>query len=101
MINLLRTNSKNLDFIKLVKLLDATLKISDGKDHAFYDQFNKIDALKNVVVAYKNKQPMGCGAFKIHPNNTVEIKRMYVATDARRLGIASKVLEELEQWAKE
>jgi putative acetyltransferase len=101
MINLLRTNSKNLDFIKLVKLLDATLKISDGQDHAFYNQFNKIDALKNVVVAYKNKQPMGCGAFKIHPNNTVEIKRMYVATDARRLGIASKVLEELEQWAKE
>lgn len=101
MIELIRTNSKNPDFIKLVKFLDADLKIRDGEDHDFYNQFNKIDALKNVVVAYKNKLPIGCGAFKIHPEKTAEIKRMYVATNGRRLGIASKVLTELEQWAKE
>ena len=101
MIKLFRTDSKNSDFIRLVKLLDAELKIRDGEDHAFYDQFNKIDMLKNVVVAYNNKLPIGCGAFKIHPNNTVEIKRMYVATNGRRLGIASKLLVELECWAKE
>jgi len=101
MIKLFRTDSKNSDFIRLVKLLDAELKIRDGEDLAFYDQFNKIDMLKNVVVAYNNKLPIGCGAFKIHPNNTVEIKRMYVATNGRRLGIASKLLVELECWAKE
>ena len=38
-----RTNSKNEDFIKLVKKLDAYLKITDGDEHGFYNQFNHID----------------------------------------------------------
>ena len=101
MMAFIRTNSKNEDFIHLVKFLDADLKIRDGEDHAFYNQFNKIDALQHVIVAYKNEDPIGCGAFKIHPNNTVEIKRMYVSPKGRRLGIASKILNELELWAKE
>lgn len=99
MIQLKRTDSKNKDFIELVKLLDADLKIRDGVEHGFYDQFNKIDGLKHVVVAYKNKIPIGCGAFKIHTGNFVEIKRMYVAENGRRNGVASKVLSELEGWA--
>ncbi|WP_372745831.1 GNAT family N-acetyltransferase [Lutibacter sp.] len=101
MMAFIRTNSKNEDFVNLVKFLDADLKIRDGEDHAFYNQFNKIDALQHVIVAYKNENPIGCGAFKIHPNNTVEIKRMYVSPKGRRLGIASKILTELELWAKE
>lgn len=99
MIQLLRTNSKNTDFVELVKLLDADLKIRDGVEHGFYDQFNKINGLKHVVVAYKNEVAIGCGAFKIHTENFVEIKRMYVAVNGRRNGVASKILGELEQWA--
>jgi GNAT superfamily N-acetyltransferase len=101
MLNLIRTNSTNKDFVKLVTFLDADLKIHDGDDHDFYDQFNEIGGLKNVVVAYINETPIGCGAFKIHPNATVEIKRMYVSPNGRKKGIASKVLTELENWAKE
>lgn len=101
MITFKRTNSKNRDFINLVKLLDADLKIRDGVEHGFYDQFNKIEGLKNVVIAYKNNLPVGCGAFKIHNENFVEIKRMYVSVNGRRRGIGSKVLAELERWAKE
>ena len=48
MIEIVRTNSKNKDFINLVKFLDAELKIKDGEDHAFYDQFNKIDTLIHI-----------------------------------------------------
>jgi len=54
-----------------------------------------------VVVAYENKKAIGCGAFKFHKNKTVEIKRMFVSPLGRRKGIASKVLNELELWAKE
>ena len=36
----------NIDFINLVKKLDAYLKIIDGEDHAFYNQYNNIDVLK-------------------------------------------------------
>ena len=101
MIELLRTTTENKDFLNLIPLLDAELKISDGDNHSFYDQFNKLDAIKNVVVAYENKKPIGCGAFKFHKNKTVEIKRMFVSPLGRRKGIASKVLNELELWAKE
>lgn len=101
MIQLIRTDSKNQDFVGLVKQLDAYLKICDGPDHSFYDQFNKIDSLKHIVIAYKNEIAVGCGAFKIHKGNFIEIKRMFVSPEGRRNGIASKVLNELETWAKE
>ena len=39
-IHLVRTNSENLDFIKLNEKLDAELAIRDGKDHSFYAQYN-------------------------------------------------------------
>ena len=64
MLQLTRTNSNNFDFIQLVKLLDDELAERDGNDHSFYDQFNKIDAIKYVIVAYENGQPVGCGAIK-------------------------------------
>lgn len=96
-----RTNSENADFIKLVALLDAELKFRDGEDHAFYAQFNKIDKIKYAVVAYENEMAVGCGAFKEYAPGTVEVKRMYVSENTRGKGIATKVLSELEKWAKE
>jgi putative acetyltransferase len=96
-----RTNSDDIDFIKLVVLLDQDLAIRDGEDHAFYNQFNKIDKIKHVVVFYKNDTAVGCGAFREKEQNTVEIKRMFVHPDYRKKGIASKVLAELELWAAE
>jgi putative acetyltransferase len=96
-----RTNSENVDFIKLVEKLDASLKITDGEDHDFYNQFNGIDVIKHVVVAYVDEKPVGCGSIKHFDTNRVEIKRMYVSNKQRGLGIASKILIELETWAKE
>ncbi len=101
MINCLRTDSKNKVFQKLVKELDADLKIRDGKDHSFYSQFNNIDTIKYVIVAYDNETPVGCGAIKEYSKDTMEIKRMYVNLNMRRQGIASKILKELENWAIE
>jgi GNAT superfamily N-acetyltransferase len=98
---LLRTTSENPDYQKLVALLDATLKILDGDDHEFYAQFNKSDAIKNVVVFYENNHPLGCGTFKFYENKTLEIKRMYVLPEQRGKGIAGQILNELEKWAKE
>lgn len=100
-VKIVRTDSANPDFIKLVGELDADLRIRDGSEHSFYAQFNKIDALKNVVVAYHNNEPIGCGAFKQYENSTAEIKRMFVPLHERGKGIAGKVLGELEKWADE
>jgi len=101
MITLKRTNSDDIDFKNLVVLLDQDLKIRDGEDHAFYNQFNKTDAIKHVIVFYENDIAVGCGAFREKKEDTVEIKRMFVHPDYRKKGIASSVLAALEIWAKE
>lgn len=101
MIKLVRTNSENKDFVNLVNYLNAYLKIVDGDDHDFYNQYNNIDVLKHVVMAYKDEIPLACGTFKALDENTVEIKRMFTQINARGNGIASKVLQELEKWSKE
>ena len=98
---LIRTNSENPDFLDLVRLLDEGLKITDGEDFSFYNQFNKLDLIKNVIIVYEYKKPVGCGAFKEHNKTTVEMKRMYVLPEERGKGIAGAILNRLEDWARE
>lgn len=101
MIRLFRTNSENEDFLNLVRLLDAGLAIVDGEDHSFYSQFNKVDKIRYVVVAYENQKPVGCGAIKEFEPGTMEVKRMFVLPEVRKKGIASKILNDLEIWSLE
>jgi putative acetyltransferase len=101
MIKCVRTDSGNPDFQKLVMELDRDLRIRDGEDHSFYAQFNKIDMIKHVVVAYENETAVGCGAIKAYAEDTMEVKRMFVSPEKRGKGIASQALKELETWAKE
>jgi GNAT superfamily N-acetyltransferase len=96
-----RTDSGNADFRKLVVELDADLKIRDGEDHSFYSQFNKADKIKYVVVAYEDEKAVGCGAIREYSADAMEVKRMYVPVSDRGKGIATKILAELEAWAKE
>ena len=99
--NINRTTSENIDFQKLVVLLDEVLRSRDGEDHAFYAQHNTLDKINHVVVCYQDAVAIGCGAFKEFDSNTVEIKRMFVHPYYREKGIASAVLKELEIWASE
>ena len=101
MLKTVRTNSDHPQFITLVAALDAYLAITDGNEHAFYSQFNKIDKIKHVVIAYENEIPIGCGAIKEFDADSMEIKRMYTSPDGRKKGVATTVLTELEAWANE
>jgi putative acetyltransferase len=102
MIRLVRTDSSNNDFVELVKLLDKELQIRDGSEHSFYAQYNKIDKIKNVVVAfYKMMLLLVVVQSKEYESNTMEVKRMFVKDEYRSKGIATKVLIELELWAGE
>lgn len=96
-----RTNSDNKDFQNLVEALDADLKTRDGEDNAFYAQFNKITAIKHVIVVYENGLPLDYGAIKQYSGNTMEVKQMYMLPEKRGHGIAASILSELEVWAKE
>ncbi len=82
-------------------LLDTELRVRDGEDHTFYAQFNKIDSLREVVVAYLDERAIGYGAIKIYSWKTAEVKRMLVRMENRGKGIAVMSLDELEAWAKE
>lgn len=97
----IRTNSNNKDFQELVKNLDIELHLRYADEQLFYDQFNKIDAIKYVVIVYDQDKSVGCGAIKEYAEKTMEVKRMYVQLANRGKGIASMVLQELEKWAIE
>lgn len=101
MINIIRTNSENKDFISLVKLLDADLVIRDGDEHPFYAQYNKLDNIRYVLVAYINGKAAGCGAIKEFSTGIMEVKRMFTLPEYRGKGVASTLLSKLEKWADE
>lgn len=100
-IKIVRTTAQDINFKKLETELDKDLKIKNGDKNDFFVQYNHSDAINNVIIAYVDELPVGCGAFKEFDSDTVEIKRMYVAPDFRCQGIASEILNELEKWATE
>lgn len=97
---IIRITESNKDFENLVKELDNYLTETDKDEHGFYDQFNSTDSLKNMVVAYSNNKPVGCGAFKEFSKKITEIKRMYLVPSERGSGLAKSILEDLESWSK-
>jgi putative acetyltransferase len=101
MIQIIRTSPENLDFVTLIEELDKDIKKRDGAEHSFYAQFNKTDSIKHAIVVYEDQRAIGCGAFKVYKEEVAEIKRMFVSPEDRGKGIASKILKELESWARE
>lgn len=96
-----RTNSKDKDFINLVKELDAFLTIKNGESDDFFRQFNSLEDVHHVVVLYSDTTPIGCGAIKKYNADTVEIKRMYVSEQHQGKNLGLIILTELEAWATE
>jgi GNAT superfamily N-acetyltransferase len=101
MLLLKRTNCDNKDFHYLVDKLNKYLHVQYGVLQDFYSQFNNIENIQNVVVAYIDKEPVGCGCFKKFDLSSVEIKRMFVQEDHRGKGVGTAVLNELADWAAE
>ena len=85
----------------MVARLDKLLAELDGREHDFYNQYNKTDTIKHVVVAYSGELPVACGAIKEFDTETMEVKRMFTADSHRGKGVATQVLAELEIWALE
>lgn len=53
------------------------------------------------LVAYRHGEAVGCGGVKHHPHAPSEIKRMWVAQNARGLGIGRRLLADLEADARQ
>lgn len=101
MISLIKTTGADNDFKTLVDLLDEDLNGRYGTLQTGYNKYNSLDSIKNVVVAYINNEPVGCGSFKEFDDATIEIKRMFVKPGHRGTGLANHILHELEKWGME
>ena len=53
------------------------------------------------LVARLHGRPVGCGAVKFHASAPAELKRMWVAPEARGIGIGRRILVELERLARD
>jgi DNA-binding MarR family transcriptional regulator/GNAT superfamily N-acetyltransferase len=53
------------------------------------------------VIARLGGRPIGCGALKAKERKIGEIKRVWVAADARGLGVGRRILETLEAFARD
>ncbi|WP_295654529.1 GNAT family N-acetyltransferase [uncultured Mucilaginibacter sp.] len=100
-LKLVRSGSDSPDFKALVALLDKELDERYGAQQEFFGQFNSLAQIKQVVVAYADDVPAGCGAIKEYEAATTEVKRMFVKPGFRGKGIAAAISAELEKRAKE
>ncbi|MCE3281283.1 MAG: family N-acetyltransferase [Chitinophagaceae bacterium] len=98
---IIRTHSSDPAFLGLVAELDNDLRSRYKERQAVYDPYNQVPNLSTVVVAYEGDTAVGCGCFKPYDDDSVEIKRMFVAPASRGTGVAPVILSELEQWARE
>ncbi len=52
-----------------------------------------------LLVAWLRDDPVGCGALRLHADAPAEIKHLWVADAARRLGVGRRIVAELERHA--
>ncbi|MFD3624066.1 GNAT family N-acetyltransferase [Streptomyces sp. NPDC058698] len=81
---------------------------ADDLDVRFPEGFDRTDlvgaeevsgAAGAFFVAYEEGRPVGCGALRRQAAGTGEIRHVWVHADARRLGLARRVLDALETEA--
>jgi GNAT superfamily N-acetyltransferase len=70
-----------------------------GPDAAEVDPGEFLPPVGEFLVAQVDGVPAGCGAWRVHRPGVVEVKRMYVDPEFRRLGLARLLLSALEAGA--
>ena len=83
------TDGQNKDFIVLCHELDKYLnELAGGEENrAGYIQYNKLDDIHDVVIAYDNDIPVGSASFKKYDNENAEVKRVFIKKEYRGQGI--------------
>jgi GNAT superfamily N-acetyltransferase len=99
-LEILNTDSKNIDFMKLIKLLDDDLNERYGELQKQYNKHNQVDYINDVVIIYMDEVPVACGAFKEHNIDAIELKRIFVKKENRRQGLSKLIISELEKLGR-
>jgi GNAT superfamily N-acetyltransferase len=70
-----------------------------GPDEAVVDPAEFVPPAGLFLVAEVDGVPAGCGAWRVHELGVAEVKRVYVAPEFRRQGLAQLLMAALEQSA--
>ena len=82
--------------------LDSRFDTGFDPDHSIpvtADELTEPNGL--LMLARLRGEPVGCGGLKLHGDEPAEIKRLWVAASARGLGVARRLLDELEAQARQ
>ena len=103
MLEYVRTDGKNKDFIENCRQLDADLEQRVGKEiqRSKYEKYNQLDKINEVIVVYENGVLAGAGSIRKYDEESVELKRIYVGPSFRKKGIGTKLVSVLIEWGKE
>jgi GNAT superfamily N-acetyltransferase len=71
-----------------------------GANHFRLDADEVGEGRGAFFVAYWNEEPIGCGAIRRIDEHCAEVKRMYVAKEARGHGVSREILKSLEDAAR-
>ena len=88
------------DFVALTRRLDEELTDRNGPWQAEYNVYNALDGIHDVVLAYVGSEPVGCAAMKPLESGAYEVKRVFVAPEHRRHGVAKALMDKLEAVAR-
>lgn len=97
------TDGNNFDFIDLCHDLDSFLNelVGGEENRAEYIPYNRLEDIHNLIVAYDDDIPVGCVSFKKYDGKCAEVKRVFVRGKYRGKGVAKKLMELLENAARE
>ena len=70
-----------------------------GPDEAVVDPAEFVSPVGLFLVAEVDGVPAGCGAWRMHEPGVAEVKRVYVAPEFRRRGLAQLLMAALEESA--
>jgi len=79
-------------------------RFDGGFDTATGDPSDSADLLPpsgSFLVARLDGEPVGCGGLKTLDRETGEVKRVWTAASARGIGVAGRIMQRLEELAKE
>jgi GNAT superfamily N-acetyltransferase len=89
------------DAAALLQALDQDLLARYPQNNIHGVELREVDGGRGLfLVARLNGLAVGCGAIRPLEDSVGEVKRMYVHPDARRSGVARKLLAKLEEEAK-
>ena len=95
MLELRFVDAENRDFHDLTAKLDEYYFMLVGEVEKRYAKYNLPHLFNCRIVAYEDGKPAGCGAWKKIDEGTFEVKRIYIAPEFRRKGVASAVIAAL------